>query len=45
VRPRSLRKALQHCLEHAHKERVWLARPVDVAGHCLSLPAGTIPGG
>ena len=44
-RLRNLRKALQHCLEHAHKDRVWLARPADVAEHCLSLPAGTIPGG
>ena len=44
-RLRNLRKALQHCLEHAHKDSVWLARPVDVAEHCLSLPPGTIPGG
>jgi allantoinase len=44
-RLRNLRKALQHCLEHAHKDRIWLARPCEIADHCLSLPTGTIPGG
>jgi allantoinase len=43
-RLRNLRLALQHCLQHPHRDRVWLARPVDVADHCLALPAGTIPG-
>ena len=42
---RNLRLALQHCLNHAHKDRVWLARPCEIADHCLSLPPGVIPGG
>ena len=44
-RLRNLRLALRHCLEHPHKDRLWLARPGEVAQHCLSLPAGTLPGG
>jgi allantoinase len=44
-RLRNLRLALRHCLEHPHKDRVWLARPCEVAEHCLSLPPGIIPGG
>ena len=43
-RLRNLRLALRHCLEHPHKDRVWLARPGEVASHCLSLPPGIIPG-
>lgn len=44
-RLRNLRLALRHCMEHPHHERVWLARPCEVANHCLSLPPGTVPGG
>lgn len=44
-RLRNLRLALRHCLEHPHKDRVWLARPGEVADYCLSLPPGIIPGG
>jgi allantoinase len=43
-RLRNLRLALRHCLEHQHKDRVWLTRPCDVATYCLSLPPGIIPG-
>ena len=43
-RLRNLRLALQHCLKHAHKERVWLTKPGDIAQYCLSLPPGLIPG-
>ena len=43
-RLRNLRLALRHCLEHPLKDRVWLARPGEVASHCLALPPGTIPG-
>lgn len=43
-RLRNLRLALRHCMEHPHRERVWLARPGEVASHCLSLPPGTVPG-
>ena len=43
-RLRNLRLALQHCLQHPHFDRVWLARPGEIAQHCLTLPPGTIPG-
>ena len=43
-RLRNLRLALKHCLEHPHADRVWKARPMDVANYCLSLPPGIIPG-
>jgi hypothetical protein len=38
-----LRKALQHCLEHRHRDRVWFTRPGDIARHCASLPPGMVP--
>jgi allantoinase len=44
-RLRMLRRALKHCREHPLASRVWWAKPEDVADHCLSLPAGIIPGG
>jgi peptidoglycan/xylan/chitin deacetylase (PgdA/CDA1 family) len=43
-RLRPLRKALQHCLEHPLRERVWFTRPGEVARHCESLPPGVVPG-
>ncbi len=43
-RLRNLRLALQHCLKHPHKDRLWLARPGEIAEYCLSLPPGLIPG-
>jgi hypothetical protein len=43
-RLRNLRLALKHCLEHPHADRVWKARPMDVANYCLTLPPGIIPG-
>jgi hypothetical protein len=43
-RLRNLRLALQHCLNHPHKDRVWLTQPGQVADYCLSLPPGLIPG-
>ena len=43
-RLRMLRRALQHCVGHAQAERVWWVRPCDIADHCLTLPAGVIPG-
>jgi allantoinase len=44
-RLRNLRLALQHCLQHTHRDRVWLTRPGEIASYCLTLPPGTIPGG
>ena len=43
-RVRMLRQALLHCLQHPDKNRVWWAKPCDIAQHCLTLPAGVIPG-
>ena len=42
-RLRSLRRALQHCMEHPLRERVWFTRAGDIARHCMGLPEGTIP--
>jgi peptidoglycan/xylan/chitin deacetylase (PgdA/CDA1 family) len=41
-RIRQLRRAMQHIL--AHRERIWLTRPGDIAAHIQSLPPGTVPG-
>ena len=43
-RLRPLRQAIRHCLGYPGSERVWFSRPGAVARHCISLPAGTIPG-
>jgi hypothetical protein len=37
----ALRRALTHCVEHHHRDRV---TPGAVAESCYALPAGTIPG-
>ena len=42
-RIRPFRKALEHCLQHRHRDRLWLTRPGEIARHCYSLPSGTIP--
>lgn len=44
-RMRPIRKALQHCLQHQHRDRVWFTRPGEVATYCYALPPGIIPGG
>ena len=38
------RKALQHILGHAQRDRLWLCRPRDIAEHCMTLPPGVVPG-
>jgi peptidoglycan/xylan/chitin deacetylase (PgdA/CDA1 family) len=38
----ALRRALQHVLQH--RDRIWLARPRDIAAHVESLPRGVVPG-
>jgi hypothetical protein len=43
-RLRLLRQALRHCLEGPARERLWLARPGEIAEFCYSLPPGLIPG-
>ena len=37
----ALRRALEHVL--AHRERIWLARPGEVARHVANLPPGLVP--
>lgn len=43
-RLRPLRKALQHCCNQLHRDRVWYTRAVDIADYCRALPSGTIVG-
>jgi peptidoglycan/xylan/chitin deacetylase (PgdA/CDA1 family) len=38
-----LREALAHIAHHPLRERVWYARPRDIARHVMSLPAGMVP--
>jgi len=42
-RLRVLREALKHCVEHAHRERVWFTRPGEIARFCAALPPGVVP--
>jgi hypothetical protein len=37
-RLRALRQALKHCLEHKHKEKVWVTRAGKIAKYCAALP-------
>lgn len=39
-----LHRALEHCVAHPLKERVWFTRPGEIAKYCYSLPPGTLPG-
>ncbi|HEY9569175.1 MAG TPA: polysaccharide deacetylase family protein [Thalassobaculum sp.] len=41
-RLRGLRRAMQHIL--AHRDRLWVTTPGEIARHCAAMPAGTIPG-
>jgi allantoinase len=43
-RLRLLRQALRHCLEGKARDKLWLARPGEIADFCYSLPPGAIPG-
>ncbi|HEY9447099.1 MAG TPA: polysaccharide deacetylase, partial [Burkholderiales bacterium] len=42
-RLRVLRQAFAHCVNHKLKDRVWFAKPRDVADHCYALEPGIIP--
>jgi len=44
-RLRRLRQALEHCMQHPLRDRVWFTRAGAIADHCMQLPPGTIPGG
>ncbi len=39
-----LRRILGHIAQHPARERVWFARPGEIADHIEALPAGTVPG-
>ena len=41
-RLRPLRDALKHIL--AHRDRLWITRPAELAAHVAGLPRGTVPG-
>ena len=43
-RIQALRKALKHCREHKHADRVWWCRSGDIAEHCFELAPGIVPG-
>jgi len=43
-RLRALRQALEHCVNHPQRERVWYTLPGRIAEHCYSLPDGIVPG-
>lgn len=43
-RLRRLRRALQHCVGHRLRERVWFSLPGEIAEDCHTLPPDTIPG-
>jgi|SRR5215213_7422275 len=40
-----LRRALQHVVRHAQKDRVWFTRADAIADYCYGMPEGIIPGG
>ena len=42
-RLRMLRKALEHCVEHEQRERVWFTRPGEIARYAATLPPGVVP--
>jgi len=42
-RLRPLRNALRHCLEHRHRDRVWVTRPGEIARYCQGLAPGLVP--
>jgi len=44
MRYRPLRRAIEHCISHPDRGRVWLTRAGDVAQYCFGLPPGIIPG-
>lgn len=40
-----LRQALEHCVRHPLRDRVWWTTPGRIADHCYSLPPGVITNG
>ena len=40
-----LRRALEHCLNHPLRDRVWWTRPRDIADHCYRMAPGILTEG
>ena len=40
----ALQRALEHMLNHKDADKVWFARPGEIADHVMALPKGTVPG-
>ena len=43
-RLRALRQALEHCVNHKQKDKVWYTQPGRIADFCYTLEAGIVPG-
>ena len=38
----SLRKAVEHIVQHAKREQIWFTRPGEIFDYCNTLPPGTV---
>ncbi|HEX2139013.1 MAG TPA: polysaccharide deacetylase family protein [Woeseiaceae bacterium] len=43
-RLRPFRDALEHCVKHKQRSRIWFCQPGQVSDYCYELPFGTLPG-
>ncbi len=43
-RLRMIRRAFEHCVDHAGRERVWWCKPGEISDHCYGLAPGIVPG-
>lgn len=41
---KQLRRILEHVVSHKRRNRVWFARPGEIAEHCAALEPGIVPG-
>jgi peptidoglycan/xylan/chitin deacetylase (PgdA/CDA1 family) len=39
-----LRRILEHIAGHPERDKVWFARPGEIADHAMALPKGVVPG-
>ena len=39
-----LQRILEHFVNHPKRDKVWFARPGEIADHVAGLPRGTVPG-
>lgn len=42
-RMHTLRKALEHIVNHPQRDKVWITRPGEIYDHCAALPDGIVP--